>query len=765
MAGGKELKTTISIDGSLDASLKKAVDNAVKSIDGIAKAAEKTVGASARLTSEMQDQRKELRIAKDAYASYVLQGEESSAQAQELADKIRRLSRELDDNESAMNAAYKAADDLAKGLNNAGDEAKNADDSVGKLDKAARDSEGGFTVMRGAIANLISNGIQWLIDTGMNAVQTIYGLAENTREFRQDMGTLETAFDRVGFSAETATDTWNDLYSIFGEDDRAVETANNIVRIADNQQELDKWVTITTGVWGTYQDALPVESLAEAAAETANTGTVTGALADALNWSTEASAMFSKYMSDDVVTAEDAFNAALAECTTEAERQALITDTLTTLYGDAATAYETSAASVMEANSANGDLLQTQAEMGERIEPITTAVTSGFGRILNKMLELTEGVDVAAFADKIGLAFDKAIDTIDNLVANADKIKATMQSATPIVAGLTAAFAAYKVISAGVAAAELVKTAVLASGATTVTAATVATWALNSAVAFLTSPITIAVVAIGALVAAVVWLYQNWDTAKIKLQEFGAMVNQIWTSIASWIGNAINIIGQYFPVFGAYLQGWWSSIQAAVDNVKAIFQGVIDFIGNVFAGNWSAAWENVVTIFKNWFGAIANFAKAPLNGVISAINAVLGGINSISIDVPDWVPGFGGQTFGFNIPQIPMLAKGGFTDGISIAGEAGTEAVISFDQRYRDENLAYWAKAGQMLGVDQYADMSLGAGGGSSVNFGDVVFSPQITVQGNANKQTIREAIEESYPEFIDMLEEWYARRERLVYG
>ena len=120
-----------------------------------------------------------------------------------------------------------------------------------------------------AIGNLIANGISNLISMAADAARSLYGLADETREFRQDMGTLETAFSNSGFAASVAEDTWKDLYAVFGEDDRAVEAANNIARMADNQKELEEWVTITTGVWGTYQDALPVEALAESAGETA----------------------------------------------------------------------------------------------------------------------------------------------------------------------------------------------------------------------------------------------------------------------------------------------------------------------------------------------------------------------------------------------------------------------------------------------------------------------------------------------------------------
>ena len=290
-----------------------------------------------------------------------------------------------------------------------------------------------------------------------------------------------------------------------------------------------------------------------------------------------------------------------------------------------------------------------------------------------------------------------------------------------------------------------------------------ATMGLGAAVSFLTSPITIAVAAVAALTAGVIWLYNNWDVAKEKLEQFGAKVSEIWGNISGWITGAIDTIGQYFPIFGGYLSGWWESIQQAVDNVKAIFQGVIDFIGNVFAGNWEAAWTNIKDIFGNIFGMIVNLAKAPINGVISAINTVINGINSISISLPDWLPGdLAGMTLGFNIPTIPMLATGGFTDGVSIAGEAGTEAVISFNPAYREENIGYWARAGQMLGatVDDAGFSLTGEAGGTTVlDMGGVTFAPNINISGKTNKESVVKAIRDEYPEFLDLLEEFLLER------
>lgn len=729
--------------------------------DDAEEAARQSLRAVDSLSGTIGEQSDELKQAKKQYAAYVLSGQKSSDQAKALARRIGELSQELSDNRTRMRGAEDAADRLAGGLDDVGD--------------AARDTEGGFTVMKGAIADLISSGIQKLISTGANAVSSLYGLSDSTREFRQDIGTLETSFDSAGFAADTATDTWRDLYAIFGEDDRAVEAANNIARMAETQQDLDKWVRITTGIWGTYQDALPVEGLAEAAGETAKVGKVTGVFADALNWSSEAAAMFAEYMSEDVLTAEDALNEALAECTTEAERNALITDTLTKLYGPAADKYDETAGSLIEANKATADLTLAQAEMGERIEPVTTAVSEGLGKIFTKALELTEDVDFEAFSTRVGRAFESAAKAMEKIPEAIDWTKRNAEILIPIMGGLSAALVAYKVltfeVAEGVTVMSLAQKAYgvavsIATGKTTIAA--VAVKALGSAVAFLTSPVTIAVAAIAALTAGTIWLYRNWDTAKAKLLDFGAKVSETWSNISAWVTGAIDTIGQHFPIFGGYLSGWWSSIQDAVSNVQAIFGGLIDFISNVFSGNWSAAWKNVVDIFGNIFGMIGNIAKAPLNGVVSALNAVINGINGAGFTIPDWVPVVGGKSFSINIPNIPMLAEGGFTDGVSIAGEAGTEAVISFDRSVREANLGYWAKAGQLLGAtadDAGFSLSGEAGGSTVIDMGGVTFAPNITVSGKVEKESVVKAIKDEYPEFLDMLEDWLLERGVTVYA
>lgn len=266
-------------------------------------------------------------------------------------------------------------------------------------------------------------------------------------------------------------------------------------------------------------------------------------------------------------------------------------------------------------------------------------------------------------------------------------------------------------------------------------AAAVASKAFRAGLAFVTSPIGIAILAITALIAAGVWLYKNWDTVKAKAAQLGAKISGIWTKINTAVTTAIAAISSRFPALGAVLSGLWKSVQDVWGNIKAIFSNIIGFIDNVFSGNWSAAWGNVVSIFGNVFGELANIAKAPINAVISVINMVLSKINEMKISIPDWVPGVGGKTLGFNIPQIPMLATGGIATAPTLAmvGEGGEpEAVLPL------------SKLAQLLDDWDKKPKPSSAGGGDSI-----VFSPVFNFYGGTpSRDEAMEAGRVSFAEF-----------------
>lgn len=119
------------------------------------------------------------------------------------------------------------------------------------------------------------------------------------------------------------------------------------------------------------------------------------------------------------------------------------------------------------------------------------------------------------------------------------------------------------------------------------------------------------------------------------------------------------------------------SIKQVISGVTKAFSGVLDFINGVFTGNWKKAWEGIKNIFGGCFQGLVGLAKTPINAVIGLINSAIEGINSISVDIPEGIPGVGGRHIGFNVSKIPALAKGtqNWVGGLAQINEKGGEIV------------------------------------------------------------------------------------------
>lgn len=100
--------------------------------------------------------------------------------------------------------------------------------------------------------------------------------------------------------------------------------------------------------------------------------------------------------------------------------------------------------------------------------------------------------------------------------------------------------------------------------------------------------------------------------------------------------------------------------------IKAL-GGVIDFIAGVFTGNWKKAWNGIKTFMSGIADSLVAIFKGAINLIVNAFNSMIGALNKIKVNVPDWVPGMGGKSFGINIPKIPRLAKGGLVSAPTLA--------------------------------------------------------------------------------------------------
>jgi phage-related minor tail protein len=259
------------------------------------------------------------------------------------------------------------------------------------------------------------------------------------------------------------------------------------------------------------------------------------------------------------------------------------------------------------------------------------------------------------------------------------------------------------------------------------------------------------------------------------------LISVILSLITSVLQPLMPLIQFIADLFAHSLGAAISGIMPVINALTGVFSGLISFIQNIFAGNWSAAWAGIVQIFRSiWDGVVAIF-KAPINWIIDGINFFIGSLNKLKI--PDWVPVVGGK--GIDIPLIPKLATGGFTDGVSIAGEAGMEAVISFDPAYHAENVGYWEKAGRLLGVLDDTGANAGANNTTQLSqagklmelddfslgqltettiiyydFSGFSYAPKVDAGAATNKEDIVAALKEHESEFFDWLEGWLRQKE-----
>ncbi|BAL85206.1 putative tail tape measure protein (plasmid) [Selenomonas ruminantium subsp. lactilytica TAM6421] len=175
-------------------------------------------------------------------------------------------------------------------------------------------------------------------------------------------------------------------------------------------------------------------------------------------------------------------------------------------------------------------------------------------------------------------------------------------------------------------------------------------------------------------------------SANNELAYIGKVVTKVFQSIVSFLkstGSAVlNAITTPYKVAFTILKGlfsaWLGTVVAVFTTIVRtgvdILSDLLAFLTNVFTGNWAAAWEAVSNIFSDVFHGIEEVCTDVMNGIKAAINAVIDGINSISVDIPDWVPQFGGQHFSVNVPHL-YTGTENWPGGVAMIHDKGAEIV------------------------------------------------------------------------------------------
>lgn len=266
---------------------------------------------------------------------------------------------------------------------------ESAEEAAKSTDIASGGIDGLIDKMQGAIikGELMAKAIGGIFEVVKNLAAWVFTLDNATEEYRVAQGKLNTAFKTAGYSAANARDVYRDFYKILGDTDTATEASQLLAKLAENQQEMQKWTKISAGVYGTFGDSLPIEGLIEASNETAKIGQVTGVLADALNWAG---------------INEELFNERLAACSDESQRNQLIMETLSETYSKASEEFYANNEQLIKHRENQIALQESTGKLGEAMGDFKDNILAKLSPTFINAAE--KGVD---FIEKVGESFAK----------------------------------------------------------------------------------------------------------------------------------------------------------------------------------------------------------------------------------------------------------------------------------------------------------------------------------------------------------------------
>ena len=603
-------------------------------------------------------QRKKVDALQGEYDRLIADGlDPTSAAAVKLRTDINKEKEALAKNESELQRQTKALEELAE-------EAEDAADATKKAGDAAEDAGDGFTVAKGAVAGFISNGLTALVGAATNAISSVFGLAESTKEFRTEMAKLTSAFDSAGLGADLATKSYDTLYSVLGDTGKATEASMLLAQIAKDEEDLDKWNRILVGTWAQYGDSIPTEGLAEAISATSAMSSVQGVLADALEWQG--------------VNLDD-FNAKLETMSTDQERAAYIQETLTGLYGESADAYRENNKELIEANNAANSLEKAQAELGETIAPITKKFTELKTKALKWLID--EG--------------------LPSLQSGFEWVKDNIPTIAALVGTLTAAWLTFGGVQK-----------IIDSWNKIVAVSQAALNAVMSA-----NPIGIVVTAVMALVAAFIYLWKNCEDFREFWINLWEGIKAGFKAAVDWITQAfhdtVNFFSESAAAIGKFFSNMWQGLtdgaKSAWQGIKNTFATVATFFSDIFSKAWSGVKKVFSTggkIFDGIKDGIVKAFKTVVNAIIRGINKVvklpfeglngildkISGLSIAGVKPFDWL------TWRAPVPQLPELATGGVVRKATTAiiGEDGAEAVVPLEK-----NTGWIKKVAEELAAQQ----------------------------------------------------------------
>lgn len=246
-------------------------------------------------------------------------------------------------------------------------------------------------------------------------------------------------------------------------------------------------------------------------------------------------------------------------------------------------------------------------------------------------------------------------------------------------------------------------------------------------------------------------------------QTFGEGAGNAFGVFIPLIQSVAGIVGQLVDLGVNYLKPLILEVfnfmtTQALPALIPLLASVVSLVGTTLVNAVKAVVgivQTLLPIVEPVIMGIISLIQSIVSVTIKVVNSIIGALNKISVPIPDWVQGIGGKTFGFNLSKVamPQFAQGGFTNGPSIAGEAGTEAVISFQRGVRQQNIDTWKLAGKMLGVRD-----------DSGETPQIVFAPNITFSSDVSQEEAARKTKELFALFEQFMDQYFQKHRRTAY-
>lgn len=518
---------------------------------------------------------------------------ETSKEVNDLMDKLTKAKRAVSNTESAQKAYSSQLNKVQSESAQTTTSTKSMANALRNADSATVELKGGFTVLKGIMANLASNVITSVVSGLKNVIS-------ESREFRSEMSFLQATADKTGSSFDQAQEKVKEVYSVLGETDSAVEGMNNLMTAGFDGEALDEITDQLLGASIQWHDTLKFEGLADGLQETLATGKAVGPFVELL----ERGGM----------VAED-FDEGLAKCKTDAEKQNYVLQTLSKLgLAEVTEGYKESNKSLVEGAEAQFEYEQAMASFGEKTEPMLTAVKKGVIDILNAFMDLFAGANLEGLKSSIEGAFKWFVDEVVPIIKEVIKFVIDNKDVIlALIAGIGAGFAAWKIVT-------IIQGIITATKAWWIATegVTLAQKLLN--VVMSANPIGLVITAVVALVAAFVVLWKKSDAFRnfwINLwDKIKDVTKSVWKVIKKFFVDAWVAIQKAWSVAVKWFQNLWNGI-------KKVFMGVVNFYATIYGNAWKGI-KKIWSVAVSWFQNIWNGIKKIFLGVVTFYATVYG---------------------------------------------------------------------------------------------------------------------------------------------